>query len=453
MSQKSTETEKKRDGIRLSSFYIAAALVFAVLAFFLLRSTYRTSEGFSQTEKATEGYITAQQAASNIQAASDYLTAQSRAFAATGEVSHAENFFEEVNVTRRRDLALDTIRNYMSGTSTLSYLSDALKNSNDLQGIECYAMRLAGESYGYDLSDLPKELAQEVLEEADLALSAEQQRDKALLMLFDDTYQSYKDEIRRCVSQSVEVLIGEMRQGQEESLRELQRRIRREEFLIVVMLLAALILIAFNILFVSHPLRSFISRIRADEKLPEKGASELRFLARTYNRTHEQNQQHREQLNYDAMHDALTGLFNRSVFEKLRARLSERDNALLIIDLDKFKTINDQYGHDIGDRALCRVASLLQERFRAEDYICRIGGDEFAVIMVHADSSLGNLVKEKIRGINGTLKIPQDGLPPLSLSVGVAFGDRGNPTEDIFKDADTALYRTKSVRPGGCEIY
>ncbi|MBQ4257732.1 MAG: GGDEF domain-containing protein, partial [Clostridia bacterium] len=133
--------------------------------------------------------------------------------------------------------------------------------------------------------------------------------------------------------------------------------------------------------------------------------------------------------------------------------LSERDNALLIIDLDKFKTINDQYGHDIGDRALCRVASLLQERFRAEDYICRIGGDEFAVIMVHADSSLGNLVKEKIRGINETLKIPQDGLPPLSLSVGVAFGDRGNPTEDIFKDADTALYRTKSVRPGGCEIY
>ena len=71
MSQKSTETEKKRDGIRLSSFYIAAALVFAVLAFFLLRSTYRTSEGLSQTEKATEGYITAQQAASNIQAASD----------------------------------------------------------------------------------------------------------------------------------------------------------------------------------------------------------------------------------------------------------------------------------------------------------------------------------------------------------------------------------------------
>lgn len=453
MSQKSTETEKRRDGIRLSGFYIAAALIFAVLTFFLLFSTYRTSEGFSQTEEATEEYITAQQAASNIQAASDYLTSQARVFAATGEVSHAENFFEEVNVTRRRDLALETIRNYMSGTSTLSYLSDALENSNHLLEIECYAMRLAAESYGLDLSSLPKGCAQVTLDDADLALSAEQQRDKALLMLFDDTYQGYKDEIRRCVSQSVEVLIGEMRQGQEDSLKELQRRIYREGFLIVVMLLAALILIAFNILFVSHPLRRFVSHIRADETLPEKGASELRFLARTYNKTREQNLRRREQLNYDATHDALTGVFNRSVFEKLRSRLSERENALLIIDLDKFKTINDRYGHDVGDRALCRVASLLQERFRAEDYICRIGGDEFAVIMVHADSSLGELVKEKIRGINETLNIPQDGLPPMSLSVGVAFGDRGNPTEDVFKDADTALYRTKSVRTGGCEIY
>ena len=126
---------------------------------------------------------------------------------------------------------------------------------------------------------------------------------------------------------------------------------------------------------------------------------------------------------------------------------------MLIIDVDRFKTINDQYGHDVGDRALCLVAALLQQNFRAEDYICRIGGDEFSVIMVHANSSMRDLVEEKIRRINEILKTPKDGLPPISLSVGVAFGDRENPTDDIVKDADTALYRAKSTHRGSCEFY
>ena len=63
------------------------------------------------------------------------------------------------------------------------------------------------------------------------------------------------------------------------------------------------------------------------------------------------------------------------------------------------------------------------------------------------------LVEEKIRRINEILKTPKDGLPPISLSVGVAFGDRENPTDDIVKDADTALYRAKSTHRGSCEFY
>ena len=73
--------------------------------------------------------------------------------------------------------------------------------------------------------------------------------------------------------------------------------------------------------------------------------------------------------------------------------------------------------------------------------------------MVHADSSLRGLIEGKIRRINERLQTPVDGLPSISVSVGVAFSDRENPSGDIFKDADTALYRTKSVRPGGCEFY
>ena len=441
------------EGIRLRRFHTVIAVVFAVLVLLLLVSTFSTGRGFTRMETATERYITAQQAAADMQAASDYLTAEARAFIATGKLQRAERFFEEVEVTRRRDRALEEIEQILSNPSAYAYLSAAKASSDELLEIECYAMRLAAESYGCAPADLPERLRETALRSADLRLTAEEQRERALELVFDETYQNYKDAVGENVSLTVQALIEETRGEQQESTAELLHQIRRETALISVLLLTALALVVSTVWLVTRPLRNYITRISRDETLPEEGASELRFLARTYNQVREQNLRNSEQLNYDATHDALTGVFNRSVFEKLRTRCEGRDKALLIIDLDRFKQINDENGHDVGDRALCYVAALLQESFRAEDYICRIGGDEFVVIMVHTDSSLRGLVEEKIRRINERLQEPKDGLPPITLSVGVAFGDRENPTGDIFKDADTALYRTKSARRGGCEFY
>ncbi len=453
MEKNDAKLSERRDGISLGRFHLFTAALIAVLAFVLLLSTVLTSMGYSRMEEATERYITAQQAASNMQAASDYLTAQARAFIATGDLTRCEQFFEETDVTRRRDRAFEEIQSLLDSPSTYAYLSAAMDNSNTLLEIELYAMRLAAESYGFDPAACPEQISAVTLSSADLALLPEKQRDKALTMVFDQRYQSYKDEIRNNVSLSVEVLIGETREQQRESSANLLNLIRREEILIIALLLLVIFLVLSTAILVTRPLKEYISRIRREETLPEAGASELRFLARTYNQVHEQNRRHNEQLSYDATHDALTGVSNRSVFEKLRMRFNERDNTLLIVDLDRFKEINDQHGHDIGDRALCFVAALLQKSFRAEDYICRIGGDEFAVIMVHTGSAHRALVEDKIRRINEELRTAKDGLPPISLSVGVAFGDRENPGEDIFKDADTALYRTKSARLGGCEFY
>lgn len=443
----------KRDGVRLGHFHLIATVVFAVLTLVLLLSIILTSQRYSRMEEATERYITAQQAAANMQAASDFLTAQARTFVVTGDPVHAQQFFEEVNVTKRRDRALDEINDIID-SDTYAYLQTALNVSNELLQIECHAMMLAAESYGYDLSDYPEEMRDTAfLSDASLALFPEEQREKALLMLFDETYQSMKDEIQKNVSLSVEVLIDETREQQKESASQLLHQIRREAILIVVMLLMAVLLVLSTTFLVSKPLKTYIERIQRDEKLQEIGASELRFLAEAYNHVREQNLAHREQLRYDATHDPLTGVFNRSVFEKLRARCDERENALLIFDIDKFKQINDQNGHDVGDRALRCVAALLQQSFRAEDYVCRIGGDEFVVIMVRVTSALKEFVAGKITRINDILREPKDGLPSISLSVGVAFADRENPSGDIFKDADTALYRTKSRCFGGYEFY
>ena len=413
MDNRSEENRKRWDGVPLIRFYAVTAVLIAAVTVMLFLSARDTIGGYTRMREATEQYITAQQAATNMQAASDYLTAQARAFVVTGDLTRAELFFEETDVIRRRDRALDEINDLVENPATYAYLSTAMDKSNELLKIECLAMRLACESYGYDPADCPARLAETAPDEADLRLPPEEQRAKALHMLFDADYQTHKDEISENVSRSVEFILEETRSRQLGSSENLLGMIRREEI----------------------------------------GAAELRFLARTYNSAREENLNRHKQLSYDATHDPLTGVFNRSVFEKLRSRLKEREIALLIVDLDKFKSINDTYGHDAGDRALCRVAALLQQSFRAEDYICRIGGDEFTVIMVNANSSMRGLVEEKVTHINALLKIPEDGLPPISLSVGVAFGDREDSGGDIFKDADTALYRTKSARLGGVAFF
>ncbi len=453
MGEQSAKDNGVRNGIRLGRFYAVTGAVIVLVGLVLLFSTYLTIGGYSAAEQATERYNAAQRAAADMQSASDYMTSEARAFAATGDPACAAGYFEEKDVTRRRDRALDEIEELLDSPSTYAYLSTALDRSNALAATECYAMRLAAESYGLGDGEIPEQLSRVTLKDSDLRLSPGEQREKALALLFDESYRKSKEEISENVSMSLQVLLEDTRARQTESASRLLLLMHREEVLIILLLALALFLTISTVLLVTRPLKNYVDRIQQGELLEEQGAYELRFLARTYNEAREHSLRDREQLSYDATHDALTGVFNRSVFEKLRSRCVERDNAMLIIDLDRFKEINDRYGHDAGDRALCYVAALLQEHFRAEDYICRIGGDEFAVIMVRANSSMRHQVEEKFHLINQSLKEGKDGLPPITLSVGVAFGDRENPGEDIFKDADTALYRTKSARLGGCEFY
>ena len=127
--------------------------------------------------------------------------------------------------------------------------------------------------------------------------------------------------------------------------------------------------------------------------------------------------------------------------------------ALILVDVDIFKSVNDTYGHAVGDEILKKVSRLLKDAFRSIDYVCRIGGDEFAVVMVDVTSNLHYTVEDKITSINKELAKVEENLPEISLSVGVAFSDRENPGESIFKDADKALYYVKEHGKSGCGFY
>ena len=181
----------------------------------------------------------------------------------------------------------------------------------------------------------------------------------------------------------------------------------------------------------------------------------MQSLAETYNRVYMENQETQKLIRHQAEHDALTGLLNRGSYEKL-LRVHEADDrpfALILIDVDTFKSVNDTYGHAVGDAILKRVSDILTKAFRSIDYVCRIGGDEFAVIMVEMTSNLQYTILDKISAVNEELSREADGMPAVSLSVGVAFSDRENPGDDIFKDADKALYHVKENGRHGCHIY
>ena len=154
------------------------------------------------------------------------------------------------------------------------------------------------------------------------------------------------------------------------------------------------------------------------------------------------------------MHDPLTGLMNRNAFEGLKDYLkqSHKPMALLLLDVDKFKGVNDTYGHDKGDKVLQKVGHLLQGSFRSGDYPVRIGGDEFLVILNDFDEVNRSTIKRKLELITWQLEDTADGLPQVTLSVGVAFSKQGY-NDELFNQADAALYAVKAAGRNGLKFF
>lgn len=158
-----------------------------------------------------------------------------------------------------------------------------------------------------------------------------------------------------------------------------------------------------------------------------------------------------EKLSRTALHDALTGLYNRGHFdEKLkdeleRAQRYERSLSLLILDIDLFKKVNDNYGHQAGDEVLKSVASLISSSIRKSDYAARYGGEEFAVILPETDPEKAVELAERIRVAveQKGFKLSEKETASLTISIGIGSSSKGASSELLIKDADTVLYRAK----------
>lgn len=215
------------------------------------------------------------------------------------------------------------------------------------------------------------------------------------------------------------------------------------QIVIVVILMIFLIAMGlFNYFLIARPLFQMTRELHNHQKLTLRGSEELCDLGRTYNRMYTQITEERNSLSFEANHDTLTGLYNRKVFEEVRDDTNMSNYTMIVLDIDMFKDFNDRYGHDVGDKILQKMGKVLQSNFRSNDYPCRIGGDEFAVIVVKTDESFKDLILSKIDSIKQSMADTSDGLPEVTVSTGVAFFTAGDG--DVYKQADEALYQSKA---------
>ncbi len=194
------------------------------------------------------------------------------------------------------------------------------------------------------------------------------------------------------------------------------------------------------------------------ETVASCGAGDIETLGVVLNTRDLQERKALEQkLTFQAFHDPLTRLANRSLFrERVEHALDRRrggDMAVLFIDLDNFKTINDSLGHAAGDHVLVETAHRLRSSLRTEDTAARLGGDEFAVLLEDADVTAAARVAERIRV---GLGIPFWVLGQevyISASIGIAIRENGDAAGELLRNADVAMYTAKTKGKARFEIF
>lgn len=446
---------KGKPKVRIQSFSILSLVIACIMAALFLLLSLLGMRDFNLLEDSAKQYILCSNAARQLQEGSDTLTTQVRLYVMTQDASFLDGYFQEALETRSRENAVSTLSSVFPGTDLVEALEQSLRESRELMQREFYAMRLVADSAGMPPNQLPDDVAAVALTAEDAARSTEEKLELARSLVTDEAYQSAKDSISQKVSRCLDGLLTRTQNSQGHASSVFRDVYRKQELglTLLVILLLTNSLVMHKL--VVKPLVHYIASVHRGEPLPVEGALELQSLAETCNAVFEENRETQKIIRHEAEHDPLTDLLNRGSFNRIFPICCQGKSpfALVLVDIDHFKSINDTCGHTAGDEAIKRIAAQLKSAFRSEDYTFRIGGDEFAVIMVDVSEALREPLEERLRLLCDTVADGGSGLPPISISVGAAFSDRQNPEGTLFNDADKALYDVKEHGKANYRIF
>lgn len=448
------EGKKAIKGVKIYNLNIIVLTICIILYAILVATTVNVSIKYHSMVQAMKEYVYCEEKALFLKDTSDYLTEQVRLYVVSSDIKYSDEFFRKLESVQQMRQAMDYLRERNISDEAYTHIMTAKEISDKLIQREVYAISLVAHSRGHSLGQYMNDEYEMRLSEEDKKLGTEEMLDKATRLVFNEEYQGEKVRIRENLRLFLENIQSETLFCQQESVEKMKQIVLNQHILVGLLLGVNVMVFGMVIMLVIRPLRIYARNIREEKMLDVTGSYELNYLAMTYNHIFEVNNASKAMLSHQADHDPLTGIINRGAFNRLVEIHKEDPNplALLMIDVDKFKQVNDGYGHQVGDRILQKVANLLSENFRSTDFPARIGGDEFSVIVTDFSEDMKSVILDKVGMINGILQNPDDGLPVVSLSVGAAFSEHGF-TDELYKNADIALYEVKEHGRCSCRFY
>ena len=434
----------------LSGIFIAIGVITMVASIFVIKKIYDKYDEMMDSYQLDE---IQKEAADSFQEASDYLTDQSRQFVVTGNIENAENYFEEINVAKRRDAAIAMVENSNVLELEVNLLNNAMELSESLAKQETHAMKLATCALNLDESKLPEEIVSYELTEEELGLDSVSQQDLAVHLLYNSEYKDYKDRINWDIDNAITLIKDESGARYRENESDLILVLNIATLLLFIMFILLMLIFIFNVLLVVKPAEKFVELLDKKEKLPEIGGYEFRKFARKYNDIYRSNKKNRELLREQGEVDELTGTLKVGTLELVRHNLSQNNEPLgiMLIDIDNFRSIKEANGYEMADKIVAKVANLFTTSFKSSDYIIRTSQDEFEIFLLRMEQKDSDMLIGRIAEINEKLKDTSDGVAEASVSVGVSFSEAGF-TVEAERKADMALNYVKENSRGTCKI-
>lgn len=309
---------------------------------------------------------------------------------------------------------------------------------------------------GGDLSKAPEQIQTYELPEAEVDLTPAEQLEAAKKLVYGKEYNDFKRKIYTNLEEFKQKVVSGTREDLVTQTNAAASLLHYQKILAVVenVLVTCLALLLYRQ--VTLVLRDYIRKMSAGQTVSASGTTELRYLARAYNYSIEMQHKEQAMLRKMAEKDALTQVANRRSLEEYVTHKLRQNNvhgALIFFDVDGFKTINDTYGHGIGDELLKNIVRQMQSSFRKEDFIGRFGGDEFVLWIEDITRENAAFIKARIESINGTVLHLSGADIPLSVSAGITFCHAGEDYKEVLRRADAALYEKKRNGKEGCVVY
>lgn len=428
--------------LSLRTLHHCLIVITVILSALMVIATYHLTKTFNSVTAASEEHMELEKAALELMDASDFLTESVQRYTNKGNQRFMDDYFNEAFNSKRREEAISKMNADPNTKNAIKPLEKALEESVKLMEQEYYAMKLVLEAKG--VKEYPDVLKTVELSKEDAALSVEEKMTLATEKVLSDEYYTQKDHIREHFRECMKEIDNLTKNIDSAEMASLHKELVYVRFVILLLIVSILGMVVLTSYLGIDPIIKATDQIKDDSPIEEQGANEFRYLARAYNKMYAAYKSSLEHLNFKASHDELTGAYNRAGYDLILSSIDLNSTYMIMVDVDDFKKINDTFGHEAGDKALIKLVRVLRNSFRSDDYICRIGGDEFVIFMVHSDLKQHHLIASKIEQINSDLKDPSNNEPTFSISAGIAHGCQAQNADDLFEKVDSALYTTKN---------